>query len=166
MSHLYDYPWLSLTFVYSYDEPCIGVTYVGFNPNGNNCYLKSSITRIGYAGGQYRLHKRQNPVPFYDSARRVGFNPASSISSSIVHMTTTGSSTTSTTPAAPAPTSGEPCPAANSTTYSSSPSRVYRLSCGVSFNYDDLTTSDAPTFVDCMASCDKFIPNPPGQGLS
>ncbi|MCJ1281052.1 hypothetical protein MMC26_000370 [Xylographa opegraphella] len=86
-----------------YDEPCIGATYSGFNPNGNNCFLKSAIVEIGYFGEAFPAQRRQEIVLYYDSARRVGYNAASSLSSSSMSSTTiTGISSS----AAPSGTSG------------------------------------------------------------
>ncbi|MCJ1418551.1 hypothetical protein MMC32_004899 [Xylographa parallela] len=90
-----------------YDDPCIGATYVGFNPDGNNCYLKSAIVEIGYFGEAFPAQRRQEIVLYYDSARRVGYNAASSLSSSSMSSTTiTGTSSS----AAPSGTGGSLSP--------------------------------------------------------
>ena len=67
---------------------------MGFNPDGNNCYLKSAIDTVEYT--YRRLRVRQNLL-FADSAQRVAYDPSSSISTvPLASSTSVSSSTTAT----------------------------------------------------------------------
>ena len=56
------------------------------------------------------------------------------------------------------------CPSGDGTTYTSSDGQQYELYCETSFSGDDLPSSSAQTFTDCIAACDNFVPSQSNGG--
>ena len=223
----------------SYDQPCVAVTYVGFNPNGDNCYRKYKVGPASYGGnpsGQ-QLERRDGlwerqlggpyatsailvvgplppgvivttvpPAPYYATLAFTGSATVGGLTLAITAGSTTGGSGVFTTggaasPAAsgtsggsgptggvtstggsgatvvPSPTGGSgtthtstathstttetgllaPCPSANGTTYVTDDAS-FAIYCDVSFNYQDVSSTDAATFLDCLSACADYIP--------
>ena len=141
------------------DLPCVAVSFVGENPNGDNCYLKSSIDQVVYG----------DPLAF--SAKQALYNPPiGNVAVSVIQSTTTTlpvpTTTTIPVPAtstiAPASSfqSLLPCPFANNTVVSADTSgRSYTVLCSVDFLYDDLPATLAYTFSACIEACDSWVPD-------
>lgn len=49
------------------------------------------------------------------------------------------------------------CPTGNGTTYTSQRGFPYELYCDFDFGGDDLPSTDAKTYSDCIGSCDSYI---------
>lgn len=144
------------------DLPCVAVTFVGLNPNGNNCYLKSSINQVVYG----------DLTTF--SAKQASYNPViGSVAVSVIQSTTFTPTTlvpsgplpvsaSSNTPSPSSPSSfqpASPCPLQNNTVVSVDTSgKQYTVLCSVDFSYDDLITTLAYTFNACIEACNAYAP--------
>ncbi|MCJ1257133.1 hypothetical protein MMC24_004958 [Lignoscripta atroalba] len=163
-------------------DSCIAVTWVGENPNGNNCYLKYTIANLVYGRSRYCSAKRvdytpSGPVvisvvsdPTISSTSFTTSSSTTSLSSTTLLSTTSvpsaspsvspSGTTTSTvsSSASAAPSSSATCPVANGTPYLDSQNQPYNLYCGADFKFSDLSAVPVDSYEACLLACDNYVP--------
>ena len=144
------------------DLPCVAVTFVDLNPNGNNCYLKSSINQVVYGDLMTFSAKQASYNPVIGSVAVSVIQSTTSTPTTLVPSSTPPMSASSNTPSPSGSSSFQPvspCPLQNNTVVSVDTSgKQYTVLCSVDFLYDDLITTLAYTFNACIEACNAYTP--------